>query len=693
MRGALALCLACWPLGAAATTSMDAAASPRADAYFEYCLSRQALMRHDFGAALEYMKSAAASDPNSAELALEAAQLHLDLNDPENAATAARRALELSPDWPPAQQVLANALLAQAMRRGAAQEASGEAEKAYKDLLAKSPDDASAWINLARLQLSSGRMDEGIASLKRHLDLEPGSEEGGVLAARALLEVKRPADAVALLKRSVEQAPRSPGLRLALAEVQEAAGDPKGALETLASLRAFPTMAPRAALAMARLQQRLGKPAEAVRLLEEGATAMEANPAEYSEAERAEAQLRWARGLIDAGRPEEAAARASKAGPQRPGDVRFALVEAEALLTLGKDEQAEQLLSGRLADMKDMDRRAGLVSDVYLAVGSRCERAGDISCAKSRLQRSIDALPTNDEALNYLGYMLAERGERLEEAEEMIRKALVGEPGNGAYLDSLGWVQFRKGDYAAAEESLRAAAAAMPEEPAVHEHLGDVYSATGRRDEALKSWQEAIDRNAPNADAVRARMKLPPVIRAWVKGRLSTGERKSRFEGAIVAMAPDRLRVDLSGPVGGTRASVAVRQGRMRVLLPAQKEYIETEASPGAWEALLGVGVDTAALIDLIRQAEAGAPELPVRAGDGRVQTLTVTRQGDKLTLTAPGAPDGSFQQLDLHLREVEHPAPASINAAAFELEIPQGWTKLDLKKGSAAPVLVDPAP
>ncbi len=706
MRSAIAVSIAlsaavCLPApGFAAAAPTEAPGSDRApdavkaDAYFDYCLSRQALHRHDFGAAIEHMKNAAASDPNSSELALEVARLYLDLNDPEGAAEAARRALDLSPAWPPAQELLAAALLSQASRQGAAPEISGQAEKAYRELVTANPADAESWINLARLQLASGRMEEGIASLRRHLQIDPASEEGAALAARALVDVKRPAEAVDLLTRSLERAPRSVGIRFALAETQEAAGETRAALETLAPLRQGSPVAPRASLAMARLQQKLGNQAEAVKLFEEGAAGMEARPLDFSEPERAEAQLRWARGLIDAGRAPEAASLAARAGAARPADVRFVLVESEALLTQAKDAEAALLLSTRLAVVKEPERRTGLVSDVYLSAGARCERAGEIDCARKRLRQSIEALPANDEALNYLGYMLAERGEKLDEAIEMIQKALIAEPANGAYLDSLGWARFKRGDYAGAEESLRAAAAAMPEEAAVHEHLGDLYGAQGRRDEAMKAWTEAIDRGAANAETIRARMALPPAIRTWVKGRITAGGKKSRFEGALVAVAPDRLRVDISGPVGGTRAMLAVHNGRLRVLFPAQREYLEMDAAPEAWEALLGIGVDTATLIDLIRQAETGAPVLPVRAGNGLVRTLTLDRKGDHLVVAVPETPAGPFEQLDLQLREVEHPAPGSIDPAAFRLEIPEGWRKLDLRSGSdAAPVLLDPTP
>ena len=88
--------------------------------------------------------------------------------------------------------------------------------------------------------------------------------------------------------------------------------------------------------------------------------------------------------------------------------------------------------------------------------------------------------PQNSMALNYLGYMLADRGTKLEEALGMIKKALELDPSNGAYLDSIGWAYFRLGKYEMAEESLVKASQRMGSDPTVQDHLGDLYQKTGR---------------------------------------------------------------------------------------------------------------------------------------------------------------------------------------------------------------------
>jgi tetratricopeptide (TPR) repeat protein len=103
--------------------------------------------------------------------------------------------------------------------------------------------------------------------------------------------------------------------------------------------------------------------------------------------------------------------------------------------------------------------------------------------------------PTDPQAaatLNYLGYMNADRGVKLEESLNYIKQALTFEPNNGAYLDSLGWAYFKLGKYDLAEENLNKAAVHMGADPTVQEHLGDLYQKTGRLKLAASHWDRAV---------------------------------------------------------------------------------------------------------------------------------------------------------------------------------------------------------
>ena len=103
------------------------------------------------------------------------------------------------------------------------------------------------------------------------------------------------------------------------------------------------------------------------------------------------------------------------------------------------------------------------------------------------------------EVYNYLGYMWAEQNTHLEDADAMIRKALELDPDNGAYLDSLGWVKFRRGRFnEALPDLLRAAQTLKKDDPVVFEHIGDTYSKLDRVQQAVVYWQKALAANPEN---------------------------------------------------------------------------------------------------------------------------------------------------------------------------------------------------
>jgi tetratricopeptide (TPR) repeat protein len=148
----------------------------------------------------------------------------------------------------------------------------------------------------------------------------------------------------------------------------------------------------------------------------------------------------------------------------------------------------------------------------YFNYGAAAEQAGLYNKAADLLRKSIALDPENSaEAGNYLGYMWADHNMNLEEAETMIRRALQSEPNNASYLDSLGWVEFRKGQFdRALDDLLRAAKTAEREDPVVFEHIGDTYLKLNRTKEALEAWQKALSLDPKNknlADKIQATKK------------------------------------------------------------------------------------------------------------------------------------------------------------------------------------------
>src|SRR5213592_4926160 len=148
----------------------------------------------------------------------------------------------------------------------------------------------------------------------------------------------------------------------------------------------------------------------------------------------------------------------------------------------------------------------------YFNYGAAAEQAGLYEKAADLLRKSIALDPANSaEACNYLGYMWADHNMNLDEAESMIRRALEAEPNNASYLDSLGWVEFRKGQFdQALDNLLRAAKTAEREDPVVFEHIGDTYLKLNRTQEALEAWQKALALDPKNknlADKIQTAKK------------------------------------------------------------------------------------------------------------------------------------------------------------------------------------------
>lgn len=135
-----------------------------------------------------------------------------------------------------------------------------------------------------------------------------------------------------------------------------------------------------------------------------------------------------------------------------------------------------------------------LSASFYFQYGAAAEQAGLQAKAAELLKKSIELDPANAaQAYNYLGYMWADLGENLEEAEALIKKALELDPENGSFIDSLGWLYFKKGEVEKAhKELLRAIELIKPEDAVVYEHLADACHALGKTAEALTYWQKAV---------------------------------------------------------------------------------------------------------------------------------------------------------------------------------------------------------
>jgi tetratricopeptide (TPR) repeat protein len=192
--------------------------------------------------------------------------------------------------------------------------------------------------------------------------------------------------------------------------------------------------------------------------------------------------------------PERAVKMLAEARRRFPGAPEIAYYLAIAQREAKQIQQAvatfEEALHEAQADQDNEIANAKF----YFNYGATAEQAGLYEKAADLLRKSIALDPANAaEAYNYLGYMWADHNMQLDEAEEMIKRALEIEPNNGSYLDSLGWVEFRKGKFdQALADLLRAAKNIDRADPVVFEHVGDTYLKLDRIQEALESWQKAL---------------------------------------------------------------------------------------------------------------------------------------------------------------------------------------------------------
>jgi tetratricopeptide (TPR) repeat protein len=136
------------------------------------------------------------------------------------------------------------------------------------------------------------------------------------------------------------------------------------------------------------------------------------------------------------------------------------------------------------------------------------EQSKDWAPAEADFRRALALNPTQPQVLNYLGYGLVDRGEKLDEALGMIKKAVAADPEKGYIIDSLAWAYFRLGRYEEALAPMERASLLEPVDPVVTDHLGDVYWKVGRNLEAQFQWRRALSFEPTEKDAIRIRRKL-----------------------------------------------------------------------------------------------------------------------------------------------------------------------------------------
>jgi tetratricopeptide (TPR) repeat protein len=448
-------------------------------------------------------------DLNAASANARLVEVYLSAGRTAEALAAVRRALAIEPENQRYLELLGTVL-----------DAAGTADTAvFNDLRSvvnQQPQNIAAVTTLARAQARAGRTDEAAATL------------------RAGIEAQRP--------QAVREKAR---LMVVLAETYEAGArfaDSAATYEELLKIQNLgdgPITAPDQREAATELLRRITSARQKAGQGEQALAALDRMRRLLGDDEPIIYLERVS--LLRAERRQQEALDVIRTARQRfPENFEVLQAEAETLTELGRADDAValvrsrlkgdagdfrvyyvlsgvQLEAGRAADAVTSARKAlelvptganALTHATLFLLSSAQERAGDPRGSEESLRRVLASDPNNATALNNLGYFLVERGERLEEALEMIKRAVRAEPTNASFLDSLGWAHYKLGQLGEAERYLSEAARRNPTSPAIQEHLGDLFQRLGQNEKARAAWQKALTLTNAPADVNRIKVKL-----------------------------------------------------------------------------------------------------------------------------------------------------------------------------------------
>jgi tetratricopeptide (TPR) repeat protein len=197
------------------------------------------------------------------------------------------------------------------------------------------------------------------------------------------------------------------------------------------------------------------------------------------------AQMRRASLLARQGQMAQARALLRSHPERRPEDARLKLVAEAQLLRDFKDWQQAYEVYGEAVTRFPND------NDLIYDQAMMAEKANRLDAMENLLRQLIATKPDHHHAYNALGYSLADRNVRLPEAKQLIEKAVELEPDDAYIQDSLGWVEFRMGNVQRALDILQGAYGKRPDAE-IAAHLGEVLWAQGQREQALKIWREGL---------------------------------------------------------------------------------------------------------------------------------------------------------------------------------------------------------
>ena len=429
--------------------------------------------------------NAVPEDDRTAKLAFALGASYDTIKDTKDAVPAYQQAVDLDPDNLDAKRGLAQALLNNNQLE--------DALHAYQEISTADPQDAQALAKIAECQRREGHYEQALATLKRAQALSTDSDEILFNESLTLDALGRYPESSKLLEGLVARSAK-PDNNYNDGEknnrsifLDRLANVDREQNRTEAAVAAYKQMIPlggefaergyQGQVDAYRDAKHYDKATEAAR---EAAKAMPANKT---------IQLMLALQLADTNHAEEGIrlANAQLKHTADDRDVYLALAQIDTRLRRWKDANEDIDKAAAIPAHGDDDSRY-----VLFLRGSLEERQKHYDAAEEQFRKVLALDPNNSMTLNYLGYMLADRGMKLPDALAMIQKAVELDPQRYEYLDSLGWAYFKLGQYSLAEENLRKASERESTDPTVHDHLGELYEKTGRLRLAVGQWDQSL---------------------------------------------------------------------------------------------------------------------------------------------------------------------------------------------------------
>jgi tetratricopeptide (TPR) repeat protein len=410
-----------------------------------------------------------------------------------------------------------------------------KAEAAYRKAVALEPDDAGHRHGLAEALMEQDKYADALEQYKKLVELEPGTSENHLRLAQLYRRLGQFDKAQSSLERAKQLAPGSLEILFNEALLDEDQGHYDDAVKLLtdaiAGIKSQGGGGNSNSNALGILYEQLGR---AYRGARNYSAALDA----YAEMGKlgGDSQKRAASLTIDTYREnhniDQAIAEAKKsldADPKNPEmTVTLAMLYGEKTQTTAATQLLQGLLQGNESDQEiyvdiaqvqergrkytDAEQSAQKAEQMahgdsgketaWFLLGSIYERQKRFDQAEQQFRKVLQVNPDNAPVLNYYGYMLADRGIRLDEAGSLIERALKQEPNNGAYLDSLGWAYYKQNKLPEAEENLHKAIDRQGNDPTILSHLGDVYLKLGQNERAAETFELALSewRKAVPAD-------------------------------------------------------------------------------------------------------------------------------------------------------------------------------------------------